>query len=125
MENKAEYSWFIKEHINHFTLKTLRVMLQKAGFVEPGFHQCGYFALEKEGAERIIAVENTFAAVARKTIAHLLETPAQQKLNKPLDQFTDAELVEALSQQTVQWGLPPGEYALTHAVYVSAIKPDR
>ena len=122
MPNKAEYSWFIKEHINHFTLKTLRTLLQKTGFRNINFHMCGHFTLEGAGDNLKLTPGPGYVRVVRKMLPHVLNPLAREIFSKEGADLTDLEVLEAMAQQANAWKLPPGEYSVSDAVYVSAFK---
>ena len=122
MENKAEYSWFVKEHINHFTLKTHRTLLEKVGFNDPEFLMSGHFAIQESEQGKMLLPGVAFARAARNLLANSLEPSAQKLFGKPSANLTDAEVLEIIGQQAASWNLQPGEYSLSHAVYVSAQK---
>ncbi len=124
MDHKPEYSWFIKEHINHFTLKTHRTLLKTVGFQEPEFHMCGHFTIEGGGADVKLLPSPTFPRAARSLFAGSLDAPAQNLFAKSSAALSDSELVEILRQQAGLWNLGEGEYSLSDAVYVSAQKVD-
>jgi 2-polyprenyl-3-methyl-5-hydroxy-6-metoxy-1,4-benzoquinol methylase len=122
MGNKAEYSWFVKEHINHFTIKTHRTLLEKAGFQNPEFLMSGHFAIAENDQGRMLLPGQAFARAARNLLANSLEPSAQKMFGKPSTGLTDQEVLELIGKQAASWNLPPGEYTLSHAVYVSAQK---
>ncbi len=122
MQNKAEYSWFVKEHINHFTIKTHRSLLEKAGFQNPEFHMSGHFAIEDSDQGRMLLPGQAFVRSARNLLASSLEPSAQKMFGKPSSGLTDQEVLEIIGQQAASWDLQPGEYTLSHAVYTSVRK---
>ncbi len=123
MHAKPEYDWFIKEHINHFTIGTHRTLLEKTGFAEPKFHMCGHFAIEKAGQGTRLLPTETFPRAARKLFGESLEPAAQNLYGKTAASLTDGELNEIMAKQAAIWDLKQGEYSLSDAVYVSAHKP--
>jgi len=122
MQNKSEYSWFVKEHINHFTLKTHRILLEKVGFNNPDFLMSGYFSIEENHQGKMLLPGVAFPRAARSLLAKSLEPSAQKKFGKPSAELTDEEVLEIIGEQAASWDLQPGEYTLSHAVYVSAQK---
>jgi len=46
----------------------------------------------------------------------------KKKFGKPSAELTDEEVLEIIGEQAASWDLQPGEYTLSHAVYVSAQK---
>ncbi|GJL80301.1 MAG: hypothetical protein NPINA01_32900 [Nitrospinaceae bacterium] len=125
MPNKEEYSWFIKEHINHFTLKTHRTLLETVGFQNPEFHMCGHFKVEKNGPAIGLLPSPTFARAARNMFSESLEPAAQTLFGKDSVRLSDSEVIEIMQKQMELWELQEGEYSLSDAVYFSAQKPDR
>ena len=125
MKHREEYSWFIKEHINHFTLKTHRTLLATAGFQNPEFHMCGHFCIEKNGPVTKLLPSPTFSRAARNMFSSSLEPVAQKLFGKDSAGLTDSELIEIMQKQAELWELEEGEYSLSDAVYLSASKPDR
>lgn len=124
MGNKEEYSWFVKEHINHFTIKTHRTLLEKAGFHNTEFLMSGHFAIEENDQGRMLLPGVAFARAARNLLADSLEPSAQKMFGKPSAGLTDQEVLQIIGQQAASWNLPQGEYTLSHAVYVSAQKAE-
>lgn len=122
MQNKAEYSWFVKEHINHFTIQTHRALLEKTGFQNPEFHMSGHFSIEESDQGRMLLPGLAFTRSARNLLASSLESFAQKMFGKPPADLTDQEVLEMIAEQAGSWNLQPGEYTLSHAVYVSAEK---
>lgn len=125
MNNKDAYSWFIKEHINHFTLQTHRALLEAVGFGSPEFHMCGHFGIQKSGATIKLLPSPTFARAARNMFSGSLDPAAQQMFGKDSANISDSELIEIMQKQAELWDLQAGEYSLSDAVYLSAQKPDR
>lgn len=123
MVNKADYSWFVKEHINHFTLKTHRTLLEKTGFIHPEFHMSGHFSIEETHQGKTLLPGTAFPRSARNLLAKSLEASAQKLFGKPSTDLADSEVLEIIGQEAASWSLKPGEYSLSHAVYVSAQKP--
>ncbi len=123
MRAKPEYDWFIKEHINHFTITTHRALLEKTGFMQPEFHMCGHFAIEKADEGTKLLPTATFPRAARKLFAESLEPVAQRQYHKSSADLSDSELLDIIAQQAAAWNLEQGEYSLSDAVYVSAHKP--
>ncbi len=124
MVNKADYSWFVKEHINHFTLKTHRTLLEKTGFNNPEFHMSGHFTIEENDQGRMLLPGAFFPRSARNLLAKSLEPSAQKLFGKSVADLSDGEVLEIAGEQAASWNLKPGEYTLSHAVYVSAQKAD-
>jgi 2-polyprenyl-3-methyl-5-hydroxy-6-metoxy-1,4-benzoquinol methylase len=123
MNNREEYSWFIKEHINHFTLKTHRLLLETVGFENPEFHMCGHFGIQKNGPIPQLLPSPTFARAARNMFSQSLDPAAQQMFGKDSAGLSDSELIAIMQKQVEQWDLQAGEYSLSDAVYLSAQKP--
>lgn len=123
MTNKAEYSWFIREHINHFTLKTLRILFQKTGFRDLTFHECGHFIIEGCGDKTDLVPDMGFLSTVRNIFAQIIDTLAQQLFSKNGADITDHELTEVMRQQFILWNMKQGEYGITHATYGRAYKP--
>jgi 2-polyprenyl-3-methyl-5-hydroxy-6-metoxy-1,4-benzoquinol methylase len=118
LEDKRSYSWFIKEHINHFTIKTHRELLRQSGFTSPEFHLCGHFVLENSEKGMRICPNPSFLRAARKLHSDLQNSITGHKA----DTLSDSELLKWWSQKAEACQLPPGEYSLSDAVYVSAQK---
>jgi len=125
MKHREEYSWFIKEHINHFTLKTHRTLLETVGFESPEFHMCGHFGIQKNGETTKLLPSPTFPRAVRNMFSESLDPAAQKLFGKDSANISDSELIEIMQKQAELWGLQAGEYSLSDAVYLSAKKPDR
>jgi 2-polyprenyl-3-methyl-5-hydroxy-6-metoxy-1,4-benzoquinol methylase len=125
MKSREEYSWFIKEHINHFTLKTHRTLLEAVGFESPEFHMCGHFEIQKAGETTKLLPSPTFPRAVRNMFSQSLDPAAQQLFGKNSAGLSDIELMEIMQQQAELWDLQAGEYSLSDAVYLSAKKPNR
>lgn len=123
MPNRAEYSWFIKEHINHFTLRTLRALLEKVGFRDLAFHLCGHFVIDGTGDNARLLPGEGYVRAVRNKLPHILEPRARQIFSKEAVDLSDPEVVEVMRRQAAVWNLGPGEYSITDAVYASAIRP--
>ena len=91
MQNKSEYSWFVKEHINHFTLKTHRILLEKVGFNNPDFLMSGHFSIEENHQGKMLLPGVAFPRAARSLLANSLEPSAQKKFGKPSAELTDED----------------------------------
>lgn len=123
MPNKAEYSWFVKEHINHFTLRTLRALLEKVGFRDLEFYLCGHFTLDGTGDHAQLLPGKGYIRAVRDMLPHILEPRARQIFSKEAGDLSDPEVVEVMRRQAAVWNLEPGEYSITDAVYASALRP--
>jgi len=122
MENKKTYSWFVKEHINHFTIKTQRTLLENVGFKNLEFLMSGHFSIVENDQGKMLLPGAAFLRAARSLLAKSVELSAQKMFGKPSSDLTDAEMLEIIGHQAASWNLQQGEYTLSHAVYVSAQK---
>jgi|GEM_PF-3876727 len=123
LAEKAGYSWFIKEHINHFTIKTHRQMLMQTGFVDPMFHLSGHFSVKREnGASRLNHTES-FLRSARKHYSKFMDDISYEMYSMPAGDLNDSQFLDIWMKKVESWGLTSGEYSLSDAVYVSAEKP--
>ncbi len=124
IKNKADYSWFIKEHINHFTLKTHRTLLKKAGLHNVTFHHCGHFIVEgtENGTNLLFGEE--FLIGVRESLPAVIEGLSKEVYSKMETHLSDADLMELMCQQIKELNILPGEYSLTHAVYGRVLKTD-
>ena len=122
MKNKEEYSWFVKEHINQFTLKTLRTLLKKTDFHGLTFHQCGHFIVERVEDKMNLLPGTDFHTGIRSTLINILDHLSEKTFSKRASELTDSELTEVMRHQINAWSIGPGEYSITHAVYGKAFK---
>jgi len=123
MADKTRYSWFIKEHINHFTIKTHRQWLERTGFKNPIFHLSGHFSVDRsDGVSRLIHT-TSFMRSARKHFSDAMHDSAIGLYGKSANELDDAQFLQIWLRQMELWNLPSGEYSLSDAVYVSAEKP--
>lgn len=122
MENKADYSWFIKEHINQFTLEAHRTLLKKAGFHNVTFHHCGHFIVEGTGNDTNLLAGENFLKGVRDSLLSILEGLSRQVYSKTATDLSDAEITEVMRRQINTWNIKQGEYSITHAVYGRAFK---
>ncbi len=123
LPDKTAYSWFIKEHINHFTIKTHRQMLDRAGFENTMFHLSGHFSVGREDEVSRLNHTDSFLRSARKHFSESLNEIAFKRYTKPACDLNDDQFLDIWLRQVECWDLPSGEYSLSDAVYVSAQKP--
>ena len=123
MENKSEYSWFIREHINQFTLRTLRYLLKKVEFLDPLFYACGHFIIEgKENDIKLLPSIN-FTEISKKIFSQILDRSAKKTFSKGIADLTEAEVNSLMLHHLISWGIKEGEYGITPAVYGKVSKP--
>ena len=122
MENKADYSWFIKEHINQFTMKTHRTLLKKAGFHNVTFHNCGHFIVEETGNDTNLLAGESFLKVVRDSLLPIIEGLSKQVYSKTATDLSDAEIAELVGIQFMAWNIKQGEYSITHTILGRAFK---
>jgi SAM-dependent methyltransferase len=125
LENKSEFSWFIREHINQFTLRTLRYLLKKVGFLDPSFYACAHFIIEgKENDIKLLPSIN-FTEISKKIFSQILDRSAKKAFSKGIEDLVEAEVNSLMLHHLISWGIKEGEYGITPAVYGKASKRDK